>query len=92
MMTKWKQIVVLVLICFFALLLLAGCDTSFDEWSGNMPNQAGQHVEPWSPDTPATASPTTQPNYWTSGGAGAPPQGQPPSPPYSPPPPATPKK
>jgi len=49
MMTKGRYLLLGGLICLLA-LLSAGCETSFPEWSGSMPNENGRHVQPQNPD------------------------------------------
>ncbi|MDE3179097.1 MAG: hypothetical protein KGM47_05490 [Acidobacteriota bacterium] len=41
-----RRVVAVVLLCMLA-ALLAGCATSFQEWSGEMPNETGPHVKPY---------------------------------------------
>lgn len=50
-MTKGRYLLIGALICLLA-LLSAGCETMNPEWSGNMPNENGRHVQPQDLDAP----------------------------------------
>lgn len=53
-MAKGRKLVIIIgaLICLLA-LLCAGCETMNPEWSGNMPNESGPHVQPQNLDAPS---------------------------------------
>lgn len=40
-----KRFLFIAALIFLLAFLAAGCDTSFQEWSGNMPNETGAHVK-----------------------------------------------
>ncbi|MGH9328530.1 MAG: hypothetical protein ACRD2B_17810 [Terriglobia bacterium] len=44
-MITTRRLVTIGLVCL-AVALLAGCATSFEEWSGTMSNETGRHVQP----------------------------------------------
>lgn len=46
------------------MLLLAGCTTSFEEWSGNMSNETGRHVKAYDENQPDDNSQAIQPTLW----------------------------
>ncbi|MGH9344762.1 MAG: hypothetical protein ACRD19_13510 [Terriglobia bacterium] len=50
-MTKGRYLLIGVLLCALA-LISAGCETMNPEWSGNMPNESGPHVQPQNLDAP----------------------------------------
>ncbi|MGH9377188.1 MAG: hypothetical protein ACRD1I_00180 [Terriglobia bacterium] len=51
-MTKGRYLLIGALICLLA-FLSAGCETMNPEWSGNMPNENGRHVQPQDLDAPS---------------------------------------
>lgn len=51
-MAKQRYFIVGVLI-FLIALLCAGCETMNPEWSGEMPNESGPHVQPQNIDAPS---------------------------------------
>ncbi|HEV2501142.1 MAG TPA: hypothetical protein VGY31_16345 [Terriglobia bacterium] len=51
-MIKGKYLLIGALI-FLLALLSAGCETMNPEWSGNMPNESGPHVQPQNLDAPS---------------------------------------
>lgn len=55
-----KRVMAVLLICLFT-LLLAGCGTSFDEWSGTMSNETGRHEHPYDYDQPDATSDSVRP-------------------------------
>ncbi len=55
----------LILVCLLLgllALLSAGCETSFPEWSGNMTNETGQHVQGENRDQPDTNTEIVKPH------------------------------
>lgn len=40
-----RRLLLIGVLIFLLAFLAAGCDTSFQEWSGNMPNETGSHVQ-----------------------------------------------
>lgn len=51
-MIKGRYLLIGALI-FMLALLSAGCETMNPEWSGNMPNESGPHVQPQNLDAPS---------------------------------------
>lgn len=51
-MIKGRYLLIGALI-FMVALLSAGCETMNPEWSGNMPNESGPHVQPQNLDAPS---------------------------------------
>ncbi|HEV2419679.1 MAG TPA: hypothetical protein VGX94_17925 [Terriglobia bacterium] len=51
-MIKGRYLLIGALI-FLLALLSAGCETMNPEWSGNMPNESGPHVQPQNLDAPS---------------------------------------
>lgn len=53
-MAKGRTLLIIIgaLICLLA-LLCAGCETMNPEWSGNLPNESGPHVQPQNLDAPS---------------------------------------
>lgn len=59
-MITTRHLVTAGVICL-AVLLLAGCATSFEEWSGNMSNETGRHVKPYDENQPGDGSQSVLP-------------------------------
>ncbi|MGH9354441.1 MAG: hypothetical protein ACRD2G_20110 [Terriglobia bacterium] len=59
-MTKGRYLLIGALICLLA-LLSAGCETMNPEWSGNMPNESGRHVQPQDLDAPSQNNDAVRP-------------------------------
>lgn len=51
-MTKRRCLIIGVILCLIA-LICAGCETMNPEWSGDMPNEHGPHVQPQNLDAPS---------------------------------------
>lgn len=64
MMTKGRTFLIGILICL-VMVLLAGCETSFPEWSGDMPNQSGTHQQP-NADQQSSDNQAIRPAAWLS--------------------------
>ena len=63
-MIKDKRLLIGILICL-VMFLSAGCETSFPEWSGEMPNETGSHVKPDNVNEPVYNNPAIKP-VWGS--------------------------
>ena len=50
-MTKRRCLMIGVILCLIA-IISAGCETMNPEWSGNMQNEHGPHVQPQNLDAP----------------------------------------
>lgn len=59
-MIKGRYLLIGALI-FMVALLSAGCETMNPEWSGNMPNESGPHVQPQNLDAPSENNDAIQP-------------------------------
>ncbi|MGH9469094.1 MAG: hypothetical protein ACRD1N_01975 [Terriglobia bacterium] len=55
-----RRVLAVLMICLFT-LLLAGCGTSFDEWSGTMSNETGRHEHPYDYNQPDDNSEAIRP-------------------------------
>lgn len=62
-MTKWRYLLWGAL-AGSLILLASGCRTSYWEWSGDMTNQSGAHVQPFNPGDQAQRNDSVRPSVF----------------------------